>query len=153
MDDILVRVWENLIARSNGPMNFRLVIQPMVAAALAIRSGLKDARAGRPAFFWAALTKPAHRSDLLRQGWKDIGKVFVFALVLDAIDQFIVRRTVYVGELLIVATALAIVPYILIRGPVTRVAKRLSRSTGNGSEKQSSPIVEEKLRGEQYDKR
>jgi hypothetical protein len=108
-------------------MSIRLVVQPIVAGLLAIRSGLKDAREGRPAFLWAAVTNPDYRPELLRQGWKDVGKVFVLAIVLDAIYQLIVHRGVYVGELLIVATTLAIVPYCLIRGPVTRIGRGLAR--------------------------
>jgi hypothetical protein len=139
MDEILNRVWENLISRPTGPMSFRLVIQPIVASILAIRSGLKDAREERPAFLWAAVTNPAYRPELLRSGRKDVGKVFVLASVLDAIYQLIVQRGVYVLELLIVATTLAIVPYCLIRGPVNRLARRLALRRRSGSEKQSSP--------------
>ena len=127
MDDIVMRVWENLMARPTGPMSIRLMLQPIVASILAIRSGLRDAREVRPAFLWAALTNPGYRPELLRQGWKDVGKVFVLAIVLDAIYQLIVHRGVYVGELLIVATTLAIVPYCLIRGPVTRIGRGLAR--------------------------
>lgn len=123
MDEILRRLWENLLGRASGPMNFRLIIQPAVASFLAIRAGLGDARDGRPAFFWAALSNPAYRPELLHEGWKDIGKVFVLAIVLDSIYQLIVHRGVYVLELLITATVLAIVPYVLIRGPVNRIAR------------------------------
>ncbi len=126
MDEILRRVWENLIGRSSGPMHFRLILQPAVATFLAIRAGLADAREGRPAFLWAAITNPAYRRELLRDGWKDVGKVFSLAAVLDAIYQLIVHRGVYLGELLIVATVLAIVPYVLVRGPVNRMRKRLA---------------------------
>lgn len=132
MDDILKRVWENLVDRPTGPMSFRFMIQPIVASILAIRSGLKDAREGRSAFLWAAVTNPAYRPELLRRAWKDVGKVFILAAVLDAIYQLIVQRGVYVGELLIIATALAIVPYCLIRGPVTRLGKGLARRKSRG---------------------
>ena len=85
MDEILKRVWDNLIGRSSGPMNFRLIIQPTVAGIIAIRAGLNDAREGRPAFFWAALSSPEYRPELLHGGWKDVGKVFILAMVLDSI--------------------------------------------------------------------
>lgn len=148
VDEIIERVWENILARPTGPLNLRLVIQPIVAGILAIRSGLNDARNGRPAFLWAAITNAAYRPNLLRQGWKDIGKVFVFAVVLDAVYQLIVQRGVYVLELLIVATSLAIVPYVLIRGPVTRIGKWLTRQTGPSSRMEGTTF-----RGEQNDKR
>jgi hypothetical protein len=124
MDEILRRVWENLVGRSAGPLNLRLIIQPTVASIIAIRAGLKDAREGRPAFLWAAVSNPGYRPQLLRQGWKDVGKVFILAMVLDSIYQLAVNRGVYVLELLITATVLAIVPYVLIRGPVNRIARR-----------------------------
>jgi hypothetical protein len=122
---ILERVWDNLIGRASGPMNFRLIIQPAVATFIAIRAGLNDARQGRPAFFWAALWNPAYRPELLQQGRKDVGKVFILAAALDSVYQLIVHRGVYVLELLVVATVLAIVPYVLIRGPVNRIARRI----------------------------
>jgi hypothetical protein len=123
MDEIFKRLWENLIGRSAGPLNFRLLIQPTVAILIAIRAGLKDAREGRPAFLWA-LSNPGYRPDLLRQGWKDVGKVFILAMVLDSIYQLFVHHGVYVLELLITASVLAIVPYVLIREPVNRIARR-----------------------------
>ena len=127
MNEILQRMWENLIGRLTGPMNFRVVIQPAVAIILAIRAGLADARHGRPAFLWAAITNPAYRPELVREVWKDAGKVFILAAVLDATYQLIVLRWVYPGELLIVATALAAVPYVLVRGPINSIEKRFTR--------------------------
>lgn len=43
-----MRFVEDPIDRVSGPMKFRLVLQPMMAALFAIRSGLADARAGKP---------------------------------------------------------------------------------------------------------
>jgi hypothetical protein len=123
VEEILKRVWDHLIGRFSGPMNFRLIMQPAVAAIFAIREGLRDAREGCPAFFWAALTDSGHRRVLLREGWKHVGKVFILAIVLDSIYQLMVHRGVYVLELLITATVLAIIPYVLIRGPINRIAR------------------------------
>ena len=60
---------------------------------------------------------------MLRDGWKSVGKVFVLALVLDAVYQVMVLRFVYPGEALVVALLLAIVPYLVLRGLVTRLAR------------------------------
>jgi hypothetical protein len=122
MDEILTRFWENLGGRVGGPLTFRLILQPVVAAVLAIRAGLADARAGRPAYFWTILTNPGDRRELLREGWKAVAKVFTIALVIDIVYQLIVFRWVYPFEVLIVAFLLACVPYLLIRGPVNRIA-------------------------------
>ena len=48
MDDIWMRIVEDMGARVTGPMKLRLVLQPLMASVFAIRAGLKDARAGRP---------------------------------------------------------------------------------------------------------
>ena len=122
MDEILTRFWENLGGRVGGPLTFRLILQPVVAAVLAIRAGLADARAGRPAYFWTIVTNPGDRRELLREGWKAVAKVFTIALVIDIVYQLIVFRWVYPFEVLIVAFLLACVPYLLIRGPVNRIA-------------------------------
>jgi hypothetical protein len=124
MEDLLARIFENLIARVSGPMKFRVLLQPIMASIFAIRAGLQDAKAGRPVFFWALLTDPAHRAGMIKDGWKSVGKVFVLALVLDVAYQIIVSRFVYPGEALIVAFVLAIVPYLILRGPVNRLARK-----------------------------
>jgi hypothetical protein len=40
--------------------------------------------------------------------------------------QLIVLHTVYPGETIIVAIILAIVPYVILRGPVVRVARMIA---------------------------
>lgn len=122
MDDIWMRFVHNLIDRVSGPMKFRLVLQPVVAAFFAIRSGLADARAGKPPYFWSLLHDPAHRAEMLENGWKSVGKVLVFALVLDVVYQIIVLRFVYPGEAIVVSFVLVILPYLILRGLVTWLA-------------------------------
>jgi hypothetical protein len=124
MDDMWTRVGEQLMARVSGPMHFRLVLQPGMAAIFAIISGLRDAKAGRPPYFWTLITHPEQDKELLKDGWKSIGRVFIFAVVLDAVYQFIVLHFFYVGEAIIVAFVLAIVPYVILRGIVTRLARK-----------------------------
>ena len=123
MDEIWIRVIENLQDRVTGPMKFRLLLQPVMAVVFAVLSGLKDARTGKPPYFWALITDPSHRREMVRDGWKSVGKVFVLALVLDVVYQVIVQRFVYPGEAIVVALALAIVPYLIVRGLVTRIAR------------------------------
>lgn len=124
MDDIWMRIVENMTDRVSGPLKFRLLVQPIMAAFFAIRSGLLDARTGKPPYFWALTTDPAHRADMLRDGWKSVGKVFMIALVLDVVYQIIVLRFVYPGEAIVVAFVLAILPYLILRGLVTRIARK-----------------------------
>jgi hypothetical protein len=139
MNDIFARIWENLNARLTGPMNLRLIIQPTVATILAIRAGLLDAHQNRGPFLWAVLWKPAHRRELVQQGWKDVEKVFLIATILDVVYQLIVHRGVYILELLITVVTLAIFPYVLVRGPVSRIAKMVFEARSAMQRKTTSP--------------
>jgi hypothetical protein len=124
MEELFARIWENLTDRVSGPMWLRLVLQPSVAIFFAIRDGLKDAREQKPAFFSTLITSRDQRMDLIRDGWSSIVKVFFMAMVVDAIYQLIVERWIYPGEIFIVAFLLAVVPYTLVRGPVSRIFRR-----------------------------
>ncbi len=123
-DDIFSRIAEDLVGRVTGPMKFRLLLQPLMATIFAVRTGLKDARESRPAYFWAIFTEPALRGQLIKEGWQAVGKVFIIAIIIDAVYQYIVFRWFYLGEAVVVAAILALVPYLLIRGPVNRIARR-----------------------------
>ena len=123
MDDTWTRIISQLIERVSGPMKFRLVLQPLMAAFFAIRSGLLDAKLGKPPYFWGLLTHPFHRLDMIKDGWKSISRIFILALVLDVVYQIIVLRFVYPGEAIIVAFILAILPYLIVRGLTTRMAR------------------------------
>ena len=122
MEDLLARLVENLGDRVSGPMKFRLILQPIMATIFAVRSGLLDAREGRPPYFWAIFTDPVNRREMLRDGWKAVGKVFILAVIIDVVYQYMVLRWIYPGEAIIVAILLAFVPYLLVRGPVNRIA-------------------------------
>lgn len=124
MDELWMRIMENMQARVTGPMNFRLILQPVMAAIFAIIAGLRDARLGKPPYFWSLATDPGHRAEMLKDGWKSVGKVFVLAMVLDVVFQIKALGTVFPGGVIFVAVMLAIVPYLILRGTVTRIARK-----------------------------
>jgi hypothetical protein len=130
MEELIVRVWEGLVNRIGGPMTFRLILQPTMAALLALRAGLKDAREGRPPYLWTVLTDPAQRVYLLREGWRSVARVFILAVVMDLIYGWVISRPFYPFETLIVAVMLAVVPYVVLRGPINRIARRWRRAPG-----------------------
>jgi hypothetical protein len=51
----------------------------------------------------------------------------IVATTLDVVYQVAVHRGVYLFELLFTVVLLAVVPYILVRGPVNRIARRWRR--------------------------
>jgi hypothetical protein len=125
MEEMFSSGWDDLIARDSGPMHVRFLFQPLVATIIAIRAGYRDARAGRPVFFWTLVRDPTWRRPLLREGWTDFGKLFLVAVVLDVIYQIIVLHWVYPVQTLIVASVLAIVPYLVFCGLTNRIVRDL----------------------------
>jgi hypothetical protein len=132
MGDFLSTFWTDFLARFDGPLHFRLFVQPLMAIAFAVRDGIRDAREGRSAYLWTLLTDSEQRRYLLESGWKGISKVFVLAVVLDVVYQLIVWREVKPVQALLTAAVLALIPYALLRGPVNRAVRssRTRKSAG-----------------------
>jgi hypothetical protein len=122
------RGWENLLARPNQNLALRFLVQPAVSIALAVRDGIRDARTGRPPYFWTVMSDPAQRSARLREGIAATGKIFLIAIALDVVYQIIELKAFYPTEALIVAVLLAFIPYLIVRGPATRLARRFQRN-------------------------
>ncbi len=118
----LTRFVEDFVGRLDGPLHFRFIFQPLMAAFFAIRDGRRDAREGRAPY--RLFTRPEQRSEVLQSSWKSLGKVFIFALILDAIYQYLELRWFYPGEALLVALILAVLPYFLLRGTVNHFLSR-----------------------------
>jgi len=132
MQDLVNRFVENMVGRVHGPMKFRLVLQPLMAAFFAFRDGKKDAIAGRGPYFWELFTVSGHRKELIENGWKSVGRVFILAVVLDAVYQLWQLHWFYPTEAVVVALILAIIPYLVLRGPVNRIIRRERGSRGAG---------------------
>lgn len=77
MEEFLHRFIEGFASRMEGPFSFRMIIQPLMAVIFAIIDGLKDAKWGKPAYFWALFGSAEHRRELLKDGWKHFGKIFI----------------------------------------------------------------------------
>jgi len=132
LQGLLSRLWADLIARPGGPLEFRFLVQPLVAALLAVRDGMFDARTGRSPYFWTLVHDPARRHERLGEGIKATLRVVLLGVVIDVVYQFKVHGTVYPGESLGIALLLGFVPYLLIRGPIDRITRR--RRGGNHGE-------------------
>jgi hypothetical protein len=114
---------DGLSTRIDGPMSLRLILQPLVALFFALRDGIRDAREGHSPYFWALFTEPGHRREKLASGWKSIGKVFIIAIVLDLVFEYIVFHGFRPIGALIAGVVLALIPYLLLRGPVNRLMR------------------------------
>jgi hypothetical protein len=135
-EEVYQRVWGDILDRPGGPMTFRFVLQPTMAAIAAIHDGMNDARLGRSPYFWTALHDPKNFGPRLREGLISTARIVLLGLGIDAIYQHQVLKTFYPGEAVLMALLLALLPYLVVRGPTTRLARRWSRrSVPRGSEK------------------
>jgi hypothetical protein len=119
---------DSFIGRFDGPLHFRLIMQPLMAILLAVRDGTRDAREGRSAYLWTLLTDPGQRRYLLEDGWKGISRIFALACVLDVVYQLIEWRRLKPVEMLLTAVILAVVPYAALRGPINRLLRLRPRT-------------------------
>jgi hypothetical protein len=117
-------IGSDLIGRLSGPFSFRFVLQPIMAAIFAILDGVRDAHAGKPPYFWSVLTRPGQRRDLLREGWHRVLRVVVLGVVMEVLYELIVFKRIQPLQLVVVVLGLAFVPYLILRGPVNRIARR-----------------------------
>lgn len=134
VQDVLSRIWQDLVERRHGPMSFRFILQPVMASILGVRDGIKDARTGRSPYFWTVLHDSQERNARLHEGLSATARIIVLGLVMDAIYQIGVIGTFYPLEAAIVVLALAFLPYLLIRGPAARLARWWQgRASGRGA--------------------
>jgi len=125
----IARLWVNIVERPTGPMKLRFVLQPLMAALVAIRDARADARSGRSPYLATVLSNGAERAGRLREGANATARILLLALIMDGIYQAIVLDRFYPNEAVIIALVLAFVPYILIRGLSLRVLRALMSGT------------------------
>jgi len=127
MDSLFSELASNLLARAEGHLNLRFVIQPVLACFFAVRAGLQDAQQHRPPILWALAFHPNLRRDLVRQSWSDISRVFGIGVALDLVYQFLTFGTVSPLAAMVVPILLVMMPYLLVRAPVTRFVGLMHR--------------------------
>lgn len=133
--EVLQCQWQDLTGRPGGAMSFRFFLQPAMAAIATTYDGIRDAQLGRSPYFWTIVKDPEKRAGRLREGWVSTARIMLLGIGMDAIYQLKEFGTFYPAEALLIALALAFVPYLLLRGPIERIARwwLISRSGGSVS--------------------
>jgi len=121
---VLRRFFHDVVERPSGPMSFRFLLQPVMAIIAAWKDSRKDAATGHRRYFVSLLTDPEHRSERLREGLRSTGKIMMMGVIMDLAYQAIVLKHFYPNEAILVAILLAFVPYMLLRGPLSRIKTR-----------------------------
>lgn len=127
MPNYLIDLWENLVARTTGPLHLRFYIAPAICILYAVQAAIRDAKKHVPPYLLRLLVTSKQRRAIVMEAWKDIGNVCMIAVIIDIIYQFVMMfafkkiAKFYPLESLIVAFGLTLLPYILIRGPLNRL--------------------------------
>jgi len=82
------RIWRDLTERPSGPMAFRFILQPSMAAIAAIYHGLQDARVHRSPYLWTVLHRPQERAGRLREGINATSRIILLGLTMDVITRW-----------------------------------------------------------------
>jgi hypothetical protein len=133
VDDLFAYVWSHLAGRVNGPFSFRFVFQPLMAVLCAARDGIVDAREGRPPYFWRFFSTSDRPKELLREAWKAVARVITLGVVMDVMYQLMVFHWIHPFELVVIVMTLAFAPYLLLRGPITRIVRLFIRGRARTS--------------------
>jgi hypothetical protein len=129
------RLWQDVIDRSHGPMTFRFFLQPTMATIAALHDGISDARSGRRPYLHTIIHDPVKRGQRLGEGLFSISRIILLGFAMDTIYQWRVLDTFYPAEAVVITLILAVIPYVILRGPIDRISswwmlRRQSQSNG-----------------------
>ena len=114
---------DDLPKRLTGPGRFRFILQPLVATLLGIRSGMADARAGRPPYLLGLATDPRRRGELAQDGLATVVNLLLMGILLDSVFQWMILGASYPGPALIVGPVLITMPYAIARALANRATR------------------------------
>jgi hypothetical protein len=86
------RIWQSILARPSGPLAFRFIVQPLMAAIVAVHDGLQDAKRGRSPFLWTILSNPLERRGQLIEELNATARILLLGLAIDTSYQTIVFK-------------------------------------------------------------
>lgn len=120
-------IWAEMISRTTGPLALRFLLQPLMASALAVRDGIRDANLNRTPYLATIMTNPVTRRGRTLEGLKAISCVLALSITVDLIYQYTILGAFRPIQALIIGVILAFVPYLLVRGPAAHISRWVQR--------------------------
>jgi hypothetical protein len=111
-------------SRLDGPFSLRFLLQPTMAILFAFKDGLKDAREDADPYLWSLAFKPGQRRERIQSAWASAGTVTIVAFLLDCAFQWVAADQIKFLGAATMAVLLCVLPYSLLRGPISRIAMR-----------------------------
>jgi hypothetical protein len=119
--------FEHIPLRLAGPGRFRFFFQPLFATILGVRSGIADAKAGRPPYVYGILFDSRSRGELAASAFREVVNLLLMGILLDSLFQWVLIGVSYPGAALLVGPVLIVTPYAIARA----VANRFVRLRGH----------------------
>lgn len=113
--------WNDVVSRFVGAGRFRFLFQPTMAILLGLISGKKDAKSGRPLFFWNIVYREAGWKETVKDGFDTISIMLIFGILADIIFQYILFGIVHIAPALLLGPILITLPYAMARGTSNRI--------------------------------
>jgi hypothetical protein len=107
--------WAEVVSRTTGPLALRFLLEPFMAAALAICDGMRNARSKR------FLPGAAKDQKPFLEGTSIASRVFFIVIGMDVIYHYVVLTAVRPLQAVTVGFLLACISYVLVRGRAARI--------------------------------
>ena len=122
-----VGFWQGIVESLSGKGQFRLILQPLMAVWLGIRLGVVDAKAGVEPFGARLFKDKLPHWEVFKQSLSDAAMPLMFAVLMDAIFQYLTLGRVRLLPALIVGGLLVWIPFGFARGFTNRFWRRQHR--------------------------
>jgi hypothetical protein len=126
-----MNVWQVMAASLTGKALFRLIVQSAMAIFVGVKMGRQDAREGRLPFLQRLCTEAEGRGSLFNDSMKRVLLPFAIAMVIEAVVEFMLLRTIHPLAVLLVGGLSVWLPFVLTRDLTDRFLQgRVSRACG-----------------------
>ena len=119
--------FEQIPVRLAGPGRFRFFFQPLFAIILGARSGVVDAKLGRPPYLYGLVFDVESRAQLAASAFREVANLLLMGILLDSIFQWVLIGASYPGAALVVGPVLIVTPYAVSRAAANRFVRLRAR--------------------------
>jgi hypothetical protein len=119
--ETFARIGETLRQRVGGLFSFRFILQPVMAAIMAMLDGYSDAKSDETPYLQRMVSAPREIKANLSDALYSTARIILLGLAMDTIYQIVVFDAFFPFEAAVMAILLAVLPYLILRGPFHRL--------------------------------
>jgi hypothetical protein len=120
------------LADAPGPARF--IIQPLVSIFFGIRDGINDVKSGTPPYIYLMIFDKGKRREAFSEGFKHILKIYIIAVILDSMVQYLVLEYWRLQVALVMGFLIVFLPYVIARALTNRIIIHRQKNRNNKEE-------------------